>query len=172
MGGYIVLAFAEAFPEYLAGYSLFHSTPFSDTPEKKINREREIDLIRQGKKELIINAHMDKAFANSNVLKLSKEIKYTRKLARNTPDYGIIPLLRGMIERPDRTSLLINSDIPFLWILGRKDNYINYEQLRARINTGPKGEVCLLEESGHMGFIEEQEKSLAKITDFVNASIG
>lgn len=168
MGGYIVLAFAEAFPGYLSGYSLFHSTPFADTPEKKSNREREIDLIKQGKKELIINVNIPMAFADINIEKLSKEVKFAKKLARNTTDYGIIPLLRGMMERPDRTSLINNSEVPVLWILGKHDNYINYGQVRPRINEGPKTEIFVLENSGHMGFLEEPEKSLIKIREFID----
>ncbi len=30
LGGYVTLAFLELFPDYLSGYSLFHSQPFPD----------------------------------------------------------------------------------------------------------------------------------------------
>ena len=49
MGGYVAMAFAELFPEKLIGYSLFHSTCFADTEEKKKNRDREISLVFAGK---------------------------------------------------------------------------------------------------------------------------
>ena len=35
MGGYITLAFAEKYPEYLNGFGLFHSTAYADSNEKK-----------------------------------------------------------------------------------------------------------------------------------------
>ena len=168
MGGYIALAFAARYPQYLAGYSLFHSTPFADTGEKKSDREREIDLVKQGKKELIVSTNIPRAFSDVNIGKLSKEVKFAKKLARNTPDYGIIPLLRGMMERPERTSVINESGIPLLWILGKHDNYINYNQVIPRINPGPEGEIFVLENSGHMGFIEEPEKLLIKVTEFIN----
>lgn len=35
MGGYITLAFAEKYPQYLTAFGLFHSSAFADTDEKK-----------------------------------------------------------------------------------------------------------------------------------------
>src|SRR5882724_4708958 len=40
MGGYIVLAFAEKYPESLAAFGLCHSTAYPDSPEKKTGRQR------------------------------------------------------------------------------------------------------------------------------------
>jgi pimeloyl-ACP methyl ester carboxylesterase len=34
MGGYITLAFAKNFPQYLCGFGLLHSTAFADSEEK------------------------------------------------------------------------------------------------------------------------------------------
>ena len=35
MGGYITLAFAEKYPEYLTAFGLFHSTAYADNEEKR-----------------------------------------------------------------------------------------------------------------------------------------
>ncbi|MEZ5071198.1 MAG: alpha/beta fold hydrolase [Bacteroidales bacterium] len=51
MGGYVTMAFADLYPELLAGYVLLHSTPFADSEEKKQNRDREISLIQCGKRD-------------------------------------------------------------------------------------------------------------------------
>lgn len=34
MGGYITLAFAEKYPDYLSAFGLFHSTAYADSDEK------------------------------------------------------------------------------------------------------------------------------------------
>jgi pimeloyl-ACP methyl ester carboxylesterase len=62
MGGYVTLAFLEKYPKMLTGISLFHSSPFADTDEKKENRNREIELLRNGKKNQLYNTHMPKVF--------------------------------------------------------------------------------------------------------------
>src|SRR5690349_8852079 len=47
MGGYITLAFAEKYPRLLKGFGFVHSTAFSDSEEKKQNRQRGIELMDQ-----------------------------------------------------------------------------------------------------------------------------
>lgn len=167
MGGYISLAFADKYPDYLKGLVLFHSAPFADTKEKKVNRDREIELIRQRKKELLVNTNIPKSFANDNLIRLSTSVEMAKQIAGNNPDKGIIALLEGMKQRPDRSTVIKQCPVPFLWILGRKDNYIFFEQIQKRIQLGEQGQKMVLENSGHMGFVEEPEISLEALRKFI-----
>lgn len=168
MGGYVALAFAEKYPEYLKGLVLFHSVPFADTDDKKINRDKEIDLIWQGKKRMLINTNIPKAFADMNLIRFKKEIAKAKRIGRNNPDAGIVALLEGMKQRPDRTTVVSHCKMPFLWILGRKDNYINFEQVYKKIiDIKNVHQILVLDNSGHMGFIEEAETSLEALRKFI-----
>jgi pimeloyl-ACP methyl ester carboxylesterase len=42
MGGYVALAFAELYPEYVKGLALLNSTASADSEERKLNRDRAI----------------------------------------------------------------------------------------------------------------------------------
>jgi len=53
LGGYVALAFLELFPDNLSGYCLFHSQPFSDSPAALEKRNREIEIVKVGKKNLM-----------------------------------------------------------------------------------------------------------------------
>ena len=172
MGGYVTMAFADLFPDRLYGYSLFHSTPFADTEEKKQNRNREIELVNKGKKELIFNTNVPKAFANNNLDKLKGEVERAIQIARNTAGEGIKAVLEGMKQRRDRSEILSNSNIPVLIILGKKDNYIPFDVILDKIKINDKGEIFILENSGHMGFIEEAEESLIALTLFAEKCTG
>ncbi len=171
MGGYVTLAFARSFPERLAGFCLFHSTPFADTDEKKANRDREIDLVKKGKKELLIHSSIPKGFADDNLVRLRNEVDRAVKIALDTPDAGIIAALEGMKQRTDRSSILLQTAIPVLWILGQKDNYILYSAIKEKISISPKGKLLTLIHSGHMGFIEEPEKSSEAVISFFNPAV-
>ncbi|MCH5717599.1 alpha/beta hydrolase [Niabella hibiscisoli] len=46
MGGYIALAFAEKYPELLAGLGLFHSTATEDNDEKKQAGKKALSLLK------------------------------------------------------------------------------------------------------------------------------
>jgi pimeloyl-ACP methyl ester carboxylesterase len=167
MGGYVTMAFVDLFCDRLYGYSLFHSTPFADTEEKKQNRNREIELVNQGRKELIFSTNVPKAFANDNLDRLKSEVEWALQIAKDTTDEGIKAVLEGMKIREDRSEILCNSKIPVLLILGKKDNYIPFDTIMNKIKLNDKGEIFILKNSGHMGFIEEKEESLIALSSFV-----
>ena len=172
MGGYVSLAFAENYPGRLLGFSLFHSTPFADTEEKKISRNREIELVKQHKKDLIINTNILKLFADDNHELLKNEIDRSTMIARKTSEEGIIAALEGMILRPDRSGIIKKSPMPFLLILGSKDNHIPFETVKTKLELNQSGELAVLENSGHMGFVEEPVKSADIIQSFVQRCAG
>ena len=166
MGGYVALAFRENYHHMVMTCSLFHSTCYPDTKEKRDNRNREIQLVKNGKKDLIVNTNIPRAFADDNVNSLSKEIEKAISIALETPDDGICAILNGMKRRPDRCKLMYDDKIPLLIIAGKKDNYIPYEVMEKIKQIGTNVEVQTLENSGHMGFIEEPEESFRILSAF------
>lgn len=168
MGGYVVMSFAQHFPERLLGYSLLHSTCFADSEEKKLNRDREISLVHCQKKSLIINVNIPKSFAEENLARLESEVKRAKQIAYKNSDTGIIALLKGMKDRPDRTSVLQNPDLPVLLVGGMKDNYISVEVFDKLVSLAPHAAVLRLANSGHMGFIEEPELVIDALVTMLN----
>ena len=166
MGGYVAEAFAAAYPEYLMGLVLFHSTPNPDTEEKKENRRREIELIRAGKKETIATLFAPKGFAEVNRRRLRERIAQQEELISMSEDEGIIALLGGLIQRKDQNEMLRNLAVPQLFIFGRMDEFIPVEAAETIIAAQPQAEVAWLDHSGHMGFIEEPERSAEILTEF------
>ena len=77
-------------------------------------------------------------------------------------DEGIIAVLNGMMARPSRLSVMEEGKVPCLWILGAMDNYIPCDTIQKRVKLPSNARVVVLEKSGHMGFIEEED--VIKIT--------
>ncbi len=171
MGGYCGLAFMELFPERLHGLCLFHSHPFPDTKQTMNNRCREIVLVNQGKKELISKINIPKAFSPHNVDLHKFQVKRATEIAISTPDEGIIACLYGMMERPSREKILKETNLPVLLIAGKHDNYISFEDIAKKIKLPGKAQFLALENSGHIGFIEEPEKAAKAISSFVTEHI-
>ncbi len=165
MGGYVALAFLELFPDKLSALSLFHSSPYADTDEKRKNRDREINIIRQGKKQQVYTAHFPNTFAKENVVKFAKEIEKMNERAKNMSDEGIIAALEAMKKRPDRSVLLKNAKVPIQYIIGEQDNFIPMSILD-KLQLPDNSELVVLEKSGHNGFIEEKENALKAIKGF------
>ena len=167
MGGYLSLAVCERHPEKVAGLVLLHSTPNADSEEKKKNREREISLVKSGKKELLAKVAPEAGFAVDNRRRCSAYIEDLVEMVHLTEDEGIVALLGGMIGRKDQNEMLKNLAAPQLFILGRKDGYIVPEVAEAMVAAHPQAAVAWMENSGHMSFIEEPQNCAAALLDFV-----
>lgn len=167
MGGYAALAFLKKYPEAAAGLVLFHSTPYADSPEKKLDRDREIGMVAAGKKELLANMNAAKRFAPDNRKKFADEIESLSDYVALTEDEGIVALLGGMRDREDTSRVLKESGVPTLFIFGEKDEHIPMDVARKLASDFPLAEVVWLKNSGHMGLVEEPEASAAAIADFV-----
>ena len=169
MGGYVSLAFCAAYAERLDGVVLLSSSPNPDTELKRENRRREIALVRAGKKDALARVAPEAGFAEQNRRRLKSYIDDLVEQVHITEDEGIVALLGGMIERKDQNEMLRNSSVRQLFILGKKDGYIPVEAAEEFIAKNPQAEVVWLEESGHMGFIEQPQECAQAIIDFVLA---
>ncbi len=159
MGGYATLAFLDLFPEKLESFCLFHSHPYKDSELIINKRIREIELVKNGKKDIIASTSIPNAFANNNIDRFAASIELAKNIAARTDTKGIIACLKGMIERKDRSYLLKNTLIPYLVIAGKFDNYISYEYVVKKMLLSEHSSLNSLNHSGHMGFIEEPDKS-------------
>ena len=170
MGGYVALAFAERHPERRAGLVLLSSTPNADTEEKVANRKREISLVKSGKKELLAHTAPAAGFAEQNRRRLVSYIEDLEQMVFLAEDAGVVALLNGMIQRADRNDMLRALALPQLFILGRKDGYISEEAAEKMVANHPQAKVVWLDNSGHMGFIEQPKECAAAILDFAGCS--
>lgn len=167
LGGYVALAFVEQYPADVSGYCLFHSHPFADTPETREKREREIKLVRMGKKYLMYPSNISMMYAKSNIERLKDAVEKSKAIASSISDEGIIAVLKGMMARPSRLHIMEEGRVPCLWILGRHDNYIQCDPVQARVRLPGNAKVVILENSGHLGFIEEPQISAAALSQFI-----
>ncbi len=166
MGGYIALAFAEKYPQMLHAFGLFHSSAYADDDAKKETRKKAIDFIKaHGVDEFLKTStpglFMDATESKANINDLLQKGKLFTSGA-------LIQYYEAMIARPDRTHVLKNFNGPILFILGAHDKAVPFEQGLAQSHLPAQSHIYILRNSAHMGMLEEQEKSLLKLTDFLN----
>jgi pimeloyl-ACP methyl ester carboxylesterase len=166
MGGYVTMAFVDLYPDMLTGYCLFHSHPLADSAEVVINRKLDINTVRAGGKKKLIPVSVPKMFATTNLETFSLALKRSMKIASSVPADGIVAALNGMMARPSRLRAMEEGRVPCLWLLGALDNYIDCEQIQTKVMLPGNAKVHILNGSGHMGFIEEEERSLEILAEF------
>lgn len=167
MGGYVALALAANHPERVEGLVLFHSSPNADTPEKAANRQREIELVEAGKKEMLARVNPGKGFAEANQKRCAEAIEDLAEQVMLTEDEAIVAILKGMSERKDRNEQMRQMKIPQLMIFGRGDNYIPVAAAENMVAAQPQADAAWLDQSGHMGFIEQPKESEEILTAFL-----
>jgi pimeloyl-ACP methyl ester carboxylesterase len=165
MGGYVSLAFAKKYPQMLNGLCLFHSHAAADSEEVKTNREQTIKTVEKDHTEFIISFIPD-LFAAENVSKYHGEIEKLKASALKTSKKGIIAALRGMKNRDDSTEFLRSFRKPVLFITGKQDKRIPVESILHQASIPPHSELLILENVGHMGFIEAEKTTMRVLNDF------
>jgi len=164
MGGYVALAFAELYPDYMKGLFLLNSTSRADSEERKLNRDRAIVAVKQNY-TAFVRMSIANLFAEENRERLADVIEKVKEQALKTPLQGIVAALEGMKIRKDREVILHFAPYPMQLVLGKKDGVLLYEdnidqieETRVELTTFP---------DGHMSHIENQKELLQVMLAFL-----
>jgi len=165
MGGYVALALAELYPLIIKGIVLLNSTAKEDSEERKTNRDRAINAVKQNYINFV-RMSIANLFSENNRDRLENEIEKVKLAALKTPLQGIVASLEGMKIRKDRQFVLKETEFPKLLILGKKDGVLIYKDNVAQIeNTNTE---LITFPDGHMSHIEnkgELEKVIVRFLE-------
>jgi pimeloyl-ACP methyl ester carboxylesterase len=165
MGGYVALQFAVDNGETVKGLVLFHSHAGADSDEAKENRNRTIKIVNQNKGSFI-RQFIPGLFDPNHVTKYPEAILHLQEQAALMFPEAIIAALAGMRDRPDHQQYLSLTRTPVIFIIGKQDSRMPYNQLLAQSVLPSHSETLLLEDVGHMGFIEAPGKTLQALRHF------
>lgn len=166
MGGYATLAFAERYPERLAGWGLFNSHPFADGEKQRDNRQRGVETLRSGKKDLYVAQLFPALFAPEFAAAHPDIVETLVRRGRRQPAESIAAALLGMMDRPDRRAVLRAAAVPVLFLMGEKDQLVPAEYRQEMTPLPRIADIRLLSGVGHMAMIEAPEKAAAILRDF------
>jgi len=165
MGGYVALQFASENENFLKGIILFHSHAHADTDEAKENRQRTINVVKKNKTGFI-RQFMPDLFDHRHIADYTESIHKLQEIAAKMNPDAIIAALSGMRDRNSRLHYLKLSEIPVFFIIGKQDSRIPYNQILTQAVIPSHSEVLLLDDVGHMGYIEAPEKTRNAIRHF------
>ncbi len=155
MGGYVALAFAEKYPEYLKTLTLFFSTYFQDDDQKKEQRRKSFQVIEDAFPHYV-NAGIPNLFNSDELDILEGKIKLAKEVALSTDNLGALACVKGMIERKNQRKVLENSEIKFLILAGNHDNAVKTESVIDHLPKGTHIKSYVLD-CGHNGHWEKPE---------------
>jgi pimeloyl-ACP methyl ester carboxylesterase len=169
MGGYIVLAFAEKYESYLSAFGLFHSTAFPDTEEKKAIRRKGIEFIKEHGAFEFLKTTTPNLFSPRSKDEFPQLIDQFIQSLNNFSVESLVSYYEAMIKRPDRVHVLKDTRLPVLFIAGEFDNAVPLQDVLKQCHLPGKSYFHVLHQSGHMGMLEETDKSNRLLEEFLNA---
>lgn len=128
MGGYVSLAFAEKYPEYLKSLTLFFSTYFPDDAEKKEQRIKSYRIIKDAFAHYA-RAGVPNLFNPNEKAILEGKIETALEVALSTNNLGALASVKGMVERTDKKHIMENLETKILVLAGKHDNAVKTETM-------------------------------------------
>ena len=168
MGGYVTVAFANKYPQYLKGFGLLHSTALPDTTLKIENRTRGISFIEKMGAATFLETTVPNLFG-SFIQKNHPQI--ITDFIQSIPTFSneaLICYYRAMMQRPDLTHVLENTPLPQLFILGDQDIAVTLEDTLPQTKMPQTAYLYVLENCGHMGMLEHPIIFNNAVLDFLD----
>ena len=165
MGGYIALASLKKHPEKLLAIGLFHSNIYSDQPAKMASRRKSIEFIKTNGAHAFLQISIPPLFHNA-----SCRSTYIQKLNSSSTQWKketLIQHYHSIMNRTNSIADLKNSGIPVLFIIGKHDSTVSFEESLNQLMCPNETHVAILRNSGHMGMLEETEKCACVLNNFL-----
>lgn len=168
MGGYITLSIEAKHPHFSQAFGFINSTAFADSEDKKENRRKSIQLMEQYGSAAFVKKAIPGNFTESFVKENPAIIESLITKASTFPKEGLQLYYKIMIDRPDRTTILKETEKPVLFLVGEDDKAAPLPDLLQQIYLPKTSFLHILPKVGHMSMLEATEEVNAFIKDFVD----
>ena len=146
--------------------SLFHSTAFPDTEEKKATRRKGIQFVKEHGAFEFLKTTSPNLFSPDTKKEQPDLITGFIEKLPNFSNESIVSYYESMIARPDRTTIFRTTQNPVLFVAGNHDNAVPLQDVLKQCHLPEKSYFHVLKKSGHMGMIEQPELCNRILEDF------
>lgn len=167
MGGYVSLAFAEAYPYLMRGLVLLHSHAMADDEQTMQKREEACKQMASNMPGYILS-FIQTLFDTQSLRFLSHDIHAVQELALETSQQGALAAQKGMLQRPSRLHVLRSLDAPVLCVYGKNDVRLPVELGISQALEARNPELLLLSNVAHMAHIEAREYLKPRLYNFIS----
>ena len=165
LGGYVALALLERMGDRIKAIGLLHSTAFADDLEKKEMRNRGLIFLNKHGAAKFVISFVPQLFPEHRRDELADAMALAIEDGQRSSLEGLLAYTVAMRDRKDRLAVLQQFAGPKLLLAGTLDSSVKIESSRAQQEAFTH--YIELEGVGHLGMVEEKEKTLAVVQDFV-----
>ena len=153
MGGYVALAFARLYPEYVSGLGLISSQALADPPDRKDGRYQSAADVAKNGIAGVVEAMTSKFTPDEQLQQLARTV-----MERQQPA-AYIGGLKAMAERFDSTPLLASMNYPVVMIHGDADALIPIDRSHDIKNVVSHAHLVVIKDTGHLPMLEAAQES-------------
>lgn len=150
MGGYVALAFAELHGDRLRSLAMVDSKAAADSDTAREGRDAAAARVTADGRAALASDLVGVLLDESASLWTRARF---RTMVEATPTETIVAALRGMKERPDRTSVLARLAVPVAVVVGESDAPTPVSEA-AQMANDAGGRLTVIPNAGHMAPIE------------------
>ena len=158
MGGYIALALVEKYPHIIKGCGFVQSTAFADSEEKKKARAKGISTIEQYSSYAFIKSTTPGLFTEKYKATHAPEIESLISKGNSFSKAALQQYYKAMMLRGDKTSVLKNSTVPVLFIMGKEDKAAPMADVLQQAHMPHIAYIHIIADVGHMAMWEKGEE--------------
>jgi pimeloyl-ACP methyl ester carboxylesterase len=165
LGGYVALALLERMGDRIQAIGLLHSTAFADDLEKKEMRNRVLIFLNKHGAAKFVSSFVPQLFPEHRREELGDAMAHAIEDGQRSSLEGLLAYTVAMRDRQDRIAVLQQFAGPKLLLAGTLDGAVKIDSSRAQQKYFTH--YTELEGVGHLGMVEEKEKTLTVVQEFV-----
>jgi pimeloyl-ACP methyl ester carboxylesterase len=167
MGGYITLAFAEKYSSALTSFGLIHSSALADTEEKKINRQKGIELMEKYGAYSFLKNTIPNLFSAHTKEANPEIVESLIEASKQFSTKACQQYYAAMKDRTDRTHILKGNPLPVLFVIGTEDVAAPMKDVLPQTKLPVCSYIHVIENVGHMSMLEAPELLNNYLLEFI-----
>ena len=167
MGGQVAMAFADQFPERLAGLVLAATFPEADTPEAAAARLVMAERFINEGAVLPGGEMLPRLLAPASVKRDPALAVQVFTMIANAPPTGAAAALRGRARRKDYTAALRQLKVPALIVAGTEDKYVSLDTAQRMQAAIPSAHLEVFDGIGHLPNLEAPGRFNAVLRNYL-----
>lgn len=171
LGGYISLEILRKHHEFVKSIGLFNSSAFADSPDKKDNRNKLIEFIKNNGVAPFLKTFVPSLFYPPTSNKYQAIIDEIENDGLSIKPDSVMSYAAAMRDRIDSTDLLKNFPEKILLIAGKHDQNVPLDKTREMASYLPSDHTYIMPDSAHMSLFEQSKLCYNAIRTFVGTKI-